>query len=582
MVNLRRPALMGLNLGLISCLVFLSLMLSVLISPRTVRAASSQAFLKVGLLQEPKTLNPFLASSVWEKKVLALIYMPLYIHDPKTLRLIPWLAEGPPQYSEDLTEVTVDLKPARWSDGTPFTAEDVAFTANVIKDFNVPRHISDWEQVKEITVKSPKTIVFKLTGPMAFFESRALTSLIVPKRRWEQVVAQAKKTDNPLNVLTSYVNEMPVGIGPFKLKEWQRGGYVLMEKNKYFFAAGKTVDGIKIGPYVENILFKIYGTNDAAVLAVKKGDIDFLYSGVHPGFIKDLKGTPGIKTFTNVKDGIYYLGFNLRKKPFSDPAFRQAVAYVIDKAFLVERVLQGYGRRLDTIIPPANAALFDPNTEKYGLGMSHPDRIKKAVSILEAAGYKWKVSPLTKDGAIQPGEGLILPDGTPMESSVLLCPPADYDASRAMTAMIVQEWLRNFGIPVVSRPVAQAAMMQSVKTERNFDMFVFGWARLSFDGAYLDNFFNSASDRKNGSNYCGYRNPEFDQLAQKASSTINFEARREILFQMQRMIIRDLPYIPLFAPDESECVRDDRFTGWVNMPVGVGNTWTFMVLRPTK
>ena len=104
--------------------------------------AGAAHMLKVGLLQEPKTLNFWLASDRWSGRVLSLMYQRLYIRDPNTLELIPWLAESDPQYDETTLSYTVKLRPAKWSDGTAFTSEDVAFTGNVIQEFRVPRYRS--------------------------------------------------------------------------------------------------------------------------------------------------------------------------------------------------------------------------------------------------------------------------------------------------------------------------------------------------------------------------------------------------------------------------------------------------------
>lgn len=98
--------------------------------------------IKIGVLEEPKTLNIWLASDSWSRKVLSQIYQPLYIREPRNLRLIPWLAERQPVYDEATLSYTIKLRKAKWSDGSEFTSEDVAFTGDVIKAFGVPRYYS--------------------------------------------------------------------------------------------------------------------------------------------------------------------------------------------------------------------------------------------------------------------------------------------------------------------------------------------------------------------------------------------------------------------------------------------------------
>ena len=77
--------------------------------------------LRIGLAEEPRTLNVWLASDANSRKVLSLIYQPLYQNDPETLDLVPWLAASLPVYDPERISYTIALRDARWSDGTPFT-----------------------------------------------------------------------------------------------------------------------------------------------------------------------------------------------------------------------------------------------------------------------------------------------------------------------------------------------------------------------------------------------------------------------------------------------------------------------------
>jgi ABC-type transport system substrate-binding protein len=97
------------------------------------------SIMKIGMKEEPKTLNIWLARDRWSLRVLSHIYQPLYYRDPKTLERVPWLAEELPIYDPATLSYTVKLRPAKWSDGSELTSEDVAFTGNLIKEFKVPR-----------------------------------------------------------------------------------------------------------------------------------------------------------------------------------------------------------------------------------------------------------------------------------------------------------------------------------------------------------------------------------------------------------------------------------------------------------
>jgi len=537
-------------------------------------------FLKIGLHEEPKTLNIWLASDANSKNILSLIYQPLYLRDPETLTLIPWLADGEPIYHPDTISYTVRLKPAKWSDGSDVTSNDVAFTAGLIKEFRVPRYYSSWKFIKKIETPDKHTVRFYLEEPKAIFLTRTLTSSIVSTKEWANIAQTARAKQKPLKALINHKIETPVGCGPFVLKKWQQGTYVHLQKNRYFFGLGQDIGGRTLGPYVNDLLFKVYGTSDVAVLALKKGSIDMFLWGIQPGYIDDLKQQKNIQIFYSKKSAVYFMGFNLRSLPFSDVSLRRAIAVLVDKEFIISRILQKYGTCMDSIVPPGNRYWFCSDVSRYGEGMDRDNRIKTAYHILQKSGYTWEEPPVDGNGRVVPGKGIRLPNGQLMEKFTILTPPADYDPHRAMSGMMIQEWLRAFGMPAISRPMAFGALLTQVKGRHEFDAFILGYGRLSMDPDYLRNFFHSANDKERGWNMSGYKNPEFDRIAEKSASEMNREQRKKLIFKMQKIIMEDVPYIPIYNPALIEAVRKDTFTGWVETLDGIGNLWSFCLVKP--
>jgi len=545
-------------------------------------AASAADTLKMGVLEEPKTLNVWRATDAWSNKVLGLLYQPLYVRDPKTLDLIPWLAAEQPVFDEKELSYTVKLRPATWSDGTELTSEDVAFTGNFIKEFKVPQDYSKWEFISKIETPDKQTVKFFLTEPQAIFVSRTLTTPIVQKKEWAERIEAAKKTEKPLGTILNEKIGIPVSSGPFLLKEWREGSYLFLEKNPRFFGNGQTISGRQLGPHIDGIIFKVFGTSDAAILALKKGTIDMFWWGVQPGYMEDLRANPDIELFQNEKSSLYYMGFNVRKPPFNDLTLRRAIATLVDEDFIIRRILQGYGVKMHSIVPSGNVFWYCPEVPKYGEGLDREGRIKKAFDILRDAGYTWKVAPVEDSGKVIQGDGIKLPNGQPMENFTILTPPADYDPHRAMCGMMMQEWLRMLGIPASSKPMAFGALLQQVKARHEFDAFVLGYGNLSLDPDYLRNFFLSANDKPNGWNMSGYKNPEFDKIADASAQEMNRDRRQALIWEMQKIVMRDVPYIPLYNPTLIEAVHKGRFTGWVQMLGGIGNLWTFCELKPAK
>jgi peptide/nickel transport system substrate-binding protein len=562
--------------------VLLAVLLSAALLTACRPAATKQTILTVGLAEEPRSLNIWMAGDANSAKVLSQIYQPLYATEPAKLDYTPWLAAAMPAFDAARLAYTVRLRPARWSDGVPLTAEDVAFTGRLIQEFKIPRYASKWAPVQRIEVVDPHTVVFYLKAPYAPFVSATLITPIVPKHKWESRAASARRSLKPLVALLNERIASPVGCGPFVLKTWHQGAFLYLEKNPSFFASGLTLAGHRLGPHVDGVLFKIYGTSDVAVLALQKGDIDMLWWGVQPGYVDSLNEQETIRVVTSERSALYFLGFNTRRPPFDDVRFRRAVRLLIDKDFIVDRILQGNGRRLDTLIPPSNLFWCNPTIKPADDGMTPAQRIRAAYQLLAQAGYRWQTPPVDGRGKVEAARTLILPNGRRMPHITILTPPADYDPHRAMSGMMIQQWLQAVGIPATARPMAFGALLESVKARHDFDAFVLGYGHLPLDPEYLGTFFYSRNGKSRGWNISGYANADFDRLAELARRQLDPLQRRQTVWQMQQILSRDVPYVPLYDPSLTEAVRTDRFTGWVSMIEGIGNRWSFCQVEPVE
>ena len=586
----RKGSIFAAWLGMIICLTLVA------VSANPVPAMATE-YLKVAILKEPKNLNPFQTSDAWTKKVIQLIYQPLYLVDPDTQTLTPWLAKDLPVYDRDNKTITFHLREMKWDDGSDFSAEDVVFTGEIFKKFHIPRYYAYWEFVEEITAVDKSTVRITLNRPMAVFPRRTLSTWIVQKKKWEPLIKNAGKrleesggtqgTEGSALLAASKIIEThkvdePTGLGPFKFSSRKKGSYILLVKNDHFFGQGMTISGRTLGPYIDGVMFKIFDALPAATLALREGQIDFLWKGISQAFVKDLIPNPDISVPMTLEQGYRYLGFNLRKPPMSDPAFRHAVAYLINKDFLVKRILHDHGQRLDTFVPPSNTFYYDSDTPTYGEGMDRKQRTRKALDVLSAAGYGWQTPPLNAKGALQEGKGLTGPDGKIIANLTLITPTPQYDTEAAATGKIIQGWLNEFGVPVSRETMAFNSLLNQVKSKKDFDMFIMGWRGLSLDPDYLRRFFQSSQNPPNQWNYTGYNNAAFDKLADLQAETIDLKERRRIVLRLQDMLATGLPCIPLYIPHRMEGIRTDRFAGWVKQAGGVGNIWTFCMLKPVR
>ena len=546
-------------------------------------------------------------STVWNSYVLEGDQPSLFRYSEQRFDWIPSLADGfPTPIREETIEgntfwtAEVALKQGmRWSDGTEVTANDFVFTAHTVMDLGLsgnwpsivnPEFFDHAEAVDPYNLK----IFFKQAPGLAVWQFGLAFMPIMSESYWRPVVEDAKNqpdTTEQQRALYSHVPDNQPVAGGFTFKKWEKGAFVEKVKNEDYFFSGTTVtqfdngayaesqpDGYSfsaygdltgevsleysIGPYADSSIYSIYGSQDAAVLALKIGDIDFMLnpSGLQRGLLEQLEGESGLTTIENPSNGVRYIGFNLRRPPMDIKAFRQAVATLIDKEFITGTVLQGVAIPVYSMVPEGNAFWYNPDVPLIGRGLSRSERIAQAVELLRGAGFSWEVEPqVSEDGRFVEvtGKGLKMPNGERVPELEVLSPSAGYDPLRSTFAIWIERWLNDVGIPARANLTGFGVIVDNVFTRQDFDMWIFGW-NLTLYPDYLEAFFDSSHGELEGFNAGGYANPEFDRLAQELLSESDLDAARQQVFAMQEFLADELPYVVLYTTPIVETYRSDR------------------------
>ena len=577
---------------------------------------------RVGIFEDLTTTNYWAyigpSATVWNQYVLAPQRVALFTLADKTFQLVPSVAlalpERPLAKEGDFWVAEVPMRQSiTWSDGTPLTAKDVAFTANTAVELALPgnwastydvNYIDHVEAADDYTVK----YYFKQDPGLAVFEYGVLQGGILSEAYWSPVVEDAKAAVGALtppaetatdeekaaydkvlaeafNVLFGYVPENEPVAGGYLFGKWETGAFAENAANPDFFFKGTTTteyangaykdvypDGSEFvgygdptgdmalefttGPNASSAIYSVYGTQDAAVLALKNGEVDFMLNplGMARGLRAQVEGEPGLAVAENGAFGFRYIGFNHRKAPLNDRAFRQALATMIDKQFVTSRILQGVAFPLDTLVPEGNAAWYTDDVPKFGLKedgtpMSSEERINAAVAILEAAGYTWEggAKPVwdPDNREVTRGGGLIMPDGTPVPEMELLAPSAGYDPLRSTFAIWIEQYANDLGVPLKANLTGFNIIVSKVFDEQDFDIWMLGWSVTVFPD-YLRDFFHSDRAGIGDNNAGGYSNPEFDALADGIKACTVAEECAEIANNIQKVVAEELPYIVLF------------------------------------
>ncbi|MDN3309828.1 ABC transporter substrate-binding protein [Microbacterium oryzae] len=465
-----------------------------------------------------RNFNPYLTNT---RTAARWMYEPLILVNPLDGSLTPWLASEWEQPDAETIVMTV-REGVEWSDGTPFTPEDVAFTFEMLKETPANDIYGAWQHLAGVEA-GDDTVTFHLQGEDAPALSIIGKTFMVPAHIWADV-------DDP----GTWRNEEPVGTGPFVLGNYNDQQYS-MDRNPDYWQA----DSIEI----EHIILPATNTQ---LDTVTRG-YDWAYS-----FISDVEGTWGAASEHNrfwfPPVGIISLMPNLEQAPFDDVDVRRGIALALDRDEIAETASEGY------MEPAGQTGLILPNQEEYldpaipDGGVIAQDR-DAALESFADAGYTL--------------EGDRLVDGSGEQLSFSLTTANGYsDWTRA--AQAVQRQLGDVGIDV-SLELPQPAGYQSAIANGDFEMAIGGMGNGEVYQAFnslLSSDFYVPSGETTANNFERFRSDEADALLTEYRSTVDEERQTEIVRELQGIVYEQMPVIGLYYGGSWGLFNDAKFTGW--------------------
>ena len=546
----RKGYLMKGNLLLVSLLPLL--ISSSLISNETFSVNT----INVAIPDLPLTLNPLMARDGISLRVIRLLFEPLYDYGPE-MRYVPVLAYKEPLLLTNVLKVRIK-EHLLWSDGTPLTAYDVEFTFKVLKTLNPPHLNESLSYLKSVKAVNEHEVELEVNRRgISLILEKILTLPILQRNQWEPIFRKSLESKNPVEWFSKNWPQPLVSSGPFILESW-KGGVIILSKNRFY--------RLFEGPYIERAVLKVYKGTDDALLGLRRGEVDYIWWYLTPGYAEVLYGDPKMNLVTSPGDYLYYVGFNLRRKPLNDIAFRKAVLELVDKGFIVRNILRDYGKEVCSLVPPWNIEWYSNCSigEEVSLAM----RVRKARDILKEANYTWLGNSLIFKGEREPRE------------IVIVVPSPDAEPILYKVGFALQHWLSKIGVRSKVKLLSLGKFIDTVFKRQEFDIFLY-WVDTSFYPDYLRTMFYSKFSGKGMANVFGYKNVLFDSLVERLMGEENRDERKEIVLKMQKLLNKDVPCIPLCMPKLIE-VHSGRFVGWVLMPGGIGNKWSFLSIRSSE
>lgn len=424
-----------------------------------------------------------------------------------------------------------------WSDGEPLTSRDIAFTYRFIIDHRIPQYRGYFPFDPVFETPDDTTLIWKASQP-TFAPAMPPWVYIVPEHFWGQY------NDDDLKTIKQVETIPGIGSGPFTITEWENGQFFTMERNPNYWGEE---------PVVDRIEFRIFSNQEALILALKNGDVDFA-DGLKASLFDTLQGEENIQAHRTVSDWWLNLAFNFGGQgkdadplpALSDITVRTAIAMAIDKERIAEKVYLGTAAPGDTIIRPASAYwhLDIPAEEEI------PFDPEGAEALLDGAGY------IDTDGD---GVREDPATGDPMHLDM----PASSDTEGAVDAgKLIVDFLGNVGIEV-DLIAATDSLMGDYWGKGNFDAYIWYWSGDPDPNYQLSVF---TSDQCGGWSDGCWSDPAYDAMYEEQRGIMDPTERLAVVQEAQRYVYEQVPMVVLAYPGWLQAYRTDRFEGWVPHP----------------
>ncbi|HEX9628265.1 MAG TPA: peptide-binding protein [Acidiferrobacterales bacterium] len=464
-----------------------------------------------------KTITPLVSSDAYASEVQSYVLESLLTRDPETLEWQGLIARDW-KVSQDGLRFTFRLRDdVKFSDGTPLTAADVAFSFAFVMDERIaaPRHRAYYEKMESVTAAGPHEVVFRFKEP--YFNALALAGgMEILPRHFYAPYLKAPETFNQSRGLL-------LGSGPYRLRDpkgWTPDlGLVELERNPRYWGP--------VQPSLNRVLWKIIANDAARLTTFRNGEIDVY--GARPREFQRLVDDRQLKAraqhleYMSPTAGYSYIGWNQRRGErvtrFADKRVRQAMTHLTDRGRVIDEIMLGYA---EIAVSP-----FNPRSPQHNPAVKpHAFDLDKARALLKAAGYEDR----SGNGVLQG------PDGKPFEFDMVFF--QDNEDTRRIVLFLKDLYARA-GIILNPKPTEWSVMLDLIN-RKDFDAITLGWS----SGVETDIYqmFHSTQTVSGGDNFINYRNPELDRLIERARATVDEAKRMPLWRACERTLHDDQPY----------------------------------------
>jgi peptide/nickel transport system substrate-binding protein len=487
------------------------------LTPVTVHATSANQF--------EAQFNPLLAT--FNPGTRGMLYEPLMAFTPMDPgNGIPWLAESM-EFGDDGTEVMVSLRDGVvWSDGEPFTADDVVYTFETMRDEPATNALA--LPIDTAVAVDPLHVELTFTRAVFALEPQIGNVTPVPAHIWSD-------EDSP----GEFTNAEPVATGPFVLGSFTQQLYSFTKNPTYWNADAVEVEEVRYPA----------STTETFNTSLQAGEFD--WSG---GFVANIdqifvSKDPDHNHYWYPGDGLVNLLLNLQKPPFDDLELRRAISLGIDREEISTTAMQGYNPPAHpTGLPlPAFESYLTPATADAAFSRD----VEEANAILDAAGYE-----LGSDGV------RVSPDGERLAFDLQI--PSDW-VDWVSIATLLEEQLADIGMAVAPQGVAFDAYL-SGRNSGTYSMTIAGAAAGASPyflyRAFMSSEYQVDPGEDASQNFNRWYDDDTDRYFADFAATEDGEQQHAAIAGLQQIVMDELPVIPMLQSPNWFQYRTEFWDGW--------------------
>jgi peptide/nickel transport system substrate-binding protein len=472
------------------------------------------------------------------------IYETLLYFNRENGKITPWLASSY-QLASDAKSITFTIRQGvKWSDGQPFTAQDVVFTLNYMHQYPAIDTNALWQTISTVASPDANTVVvnFKQASSSMLWYLGGQT-YIVPQHIWQSISDPATNS-----------NTKPVGTGPFVLKSFNPQLYVF-GRNPNYWQAGK--------PYINEIHYPAINSNASADLVLSQGSLD--WSGLFSPNIQQtfVNRDPAHNKYWFPPSGLTVLYLNLSKAPFNDLAVRQAINLAVDRQQMSQKGEDGYQQ----VANPTGLLL--PNFQSYLSSTYSSDSYSvdtaKAISILQQAGY-------TKNSS-----GIYAKNGQELSFKMnVVSGWTDW----VTNVQIMASDLKAIGMNVTVNAISYNSYYSALQLG-TFDTAI-SWTAtgptpfFSYYGL-MSTSQTAPVGKAAPQNWGRWSNSQTDQLLSQYAGTADSATQQQAIQGLEKYMVDQVPAVPLIYGSTWYEYSTARFSGWPdqNNPYAVPAPWSY-------